>query len=182
MMPTKPMMTFPEAIESCLRQYLGFCGRATLAEFWWWALGITVVITLLSIIERIIFGFGDDSWYRPLPLFGLAIFLPGIAVTTRRLHDIGRSGWWQLGWVAVGALTVIPVAIGGMVYLDRMSMMFSSEGDFSMGNIAPIIVGLVIFMVIWIGLAVWIIWWMVKQGQAGPNTHGPDPRALDMPV
>jgi uncharacterized membrane protein YhaH (DUF805 family) len=42
-------------------------------------------------------------------LFGLATFLPGLAVTARRLHDIGRSGWWMLLWLVplVGWIVLI---------------------------------------------------------------------------
>ena len=178
---TKPMMPFPEAIKSCLRQYVGFRGRATRAEYWWWVLGTTVVSMLLSIIDGVLFGFGDDIQIFS-SLFGLAVLLPGLAVTTRRLHDIGRSGWWQLVWIVAGILAVIPLIIGVVASLDGMTLMFSVESDYSMAAIAPLIIGLLISATIWIGLAVWIIWWMVKQGQAGPNQHGPDPRALDTPV
>ena len=190
MTPTKPMMPFPEAIKSCLRQYVGFRGRATRAEYWWWVLGITVVSTILSIIEGIIFGFGGDSLERPSSLFQLAVLLPGLAVTVRRLHDIGRTGWWQLAWVAAGILATIPLIIGVVASLDGLIWLSSVERSFGSNSsvginiwaFAPLIVGALISVAIWVGLAVWIIWWMVKQGQAGPNQHGPDPRALDTPV
>ena len=178
---TKPMMPFPEAIKSCLRQYVGFRGRATRAEYWWWALGTTVASILLSIIEGAVLGFDGSVQVLSL-LFWLAILLPRLAVTTRRLHDIGRSGWWQLVWVAAGALAAIPFIIGLVASLGSMFILSGGEGDFSMAAIAPLIVGLLISVAIWIGLAVWIIWWMVKQGHAGPNQHGPDPRALDTPA
>ena len=58
MTETKPMLSFPEAIKSCLRQYVGFTGRATRAEYWWWVLGTVVMHILLSLLDRIIFGFG----------------------------------------------------------------------------------------------------------------------------
>ena len=178
---TKPMMPFPEAIKSCLRQYVGFRGRATRAEYWWWVLGTTVVSMLLSIIDGVLFGFGDDIQIFS-SLFGLAVLLPGLAVTARRLHDIGRSGWWQLVWIVAGILAVIPLIIGVVASLGGMFILSGGEGDFSMAAIAPLIIGLLISAAIWVGLAVWIIWWMVKQGPAGPNQHGPDPRALDTPV
>ena len=66
MTSTKPMMPFPEAIKSCLRQYVGFRGRATRAEYWWWALGTTVVSMLLSIIDGVLSGSGMTFRYsRP---------------------------------------------------------------------------------------------------------------------
>ena len=178
MTESKPMVTFPEAIKSCLRQYVGFTGRATRAEYWWWVLGTVVVSILIGIVDGIIFGF--DGGAQPLSmLFGLAIVLPGLAVTARRLHDIGRTGWWQLVWFGVGILGVLPVTVGILLSLGGLFALFSGEADFAMGVIMPVVVGLVISLAVWIGLAVWEIWWLVTQGQTGPNRHGADPRAWD---
>ena len=171
---TKPMMPFPEAIKSCL----GFGGRATRAEFWWWMLGVVTVSSILSILDGILFGFEDDIQIFS-SLFGLVVLLPGLAVTARRLHDIGRSGWWQLVWIVAFLLGAIPFVIGGMASLGSMFFLSGGEGDFNMAAIVPFIIGLLISAAIWVGLVVLAIWWMVKQGQAGPNQHGPDPRALD---
>ena len=176
MTESKPMVTFPEAIKSCVRQYVGFTGRATRAEYWWWVLGTVVVSILIGIVDRIIFGF--DGGAQPLSmLFGLAIVLPGLAVTARRLHDIGRTGWWQLVWFAVGILGAVPLVVGiVMSFVGGLGSL--AGGDFNAGMfLGPFLVGLVISLAVWIGLAVWEIWWLVTQGQAGPNRHGADPRA-----
>ena len=175
MTDSKPMVTFPEAIKSCLRQYVGFSGRATRAEYWWWVLGTVVATILLSILDGIIFGFGIDGPSVFQPIFGLAILLPGLAVTARRLHDIGRTGWWQLLWWAIGFLGAIP-----FVVMLVVALVSGFSGDLNWpAVIAQALVGLLISLAIWIGLAVWQIWWLATQGQAGPNQHGPDPRALD---
>ena len=175
MTDSKPMVTFPEAIKSCLRQYVGFSGRATRAEYWWWVLGTVVATILLSILDGIIFGFGIDGPSVFQPIFGLAILLPGLAVTARRLHDIGRTGWWQLLWWAIGFLGAIP-----FVAMLVVAVVGGISGDLNWAEvIAQALVGLLISLAIWIGLAVWQIWWLATQGQAGPNQHGPDPRALD---
>ena len=173
MTETKPMLSFPEAIKSCLRQYVGFTGRATRAEYWWWVLGTVVMHILLSLLDRIIFGFGPDNFGLLDPLFGLATVLPSLAVTARRLHDIGRTGWWQLVWLGVGILGALPFAIMLVV-----ALVGGISGDVSLGAaILQALLGLLISLAVWIGLAVWQIWWLVTQGQAGPNRHGPDPRA-----
>ncbi|MDP2257290.1 MAG: DUF805 domain-containing protein [Polaromonas sp.] len=78
-------MNFSQAISSCLRNYATFSGRAPRSEFWWFFLFqllVSVAATLLS--EK----FGS--------LVNLALLLPALAVGARRLHDIGKSGWWQL--------------------------------------------------------------------------------------
>lgn len=173
MTESKPMMPFPEAIKSCLRQYVGFSGRATRAEYWWWVLGTVVVSILLSILDGIIFGF-EDGVQIISGLFWLATLLPSLAVTARRLHDIGRTGWWQLVWLAVGILGALP-----LVVMLVIALVSGLSGDFNWGVIiGQVVVGLLISLAIWIGLAVWEIWWLVTQGQAGPNRHGADPRAL----
>ena len=168
MTESKPMVTFPEAIKSCVRQYVGFSGRATRAEYWWWVLGTVVATILLSIVDSIIFGFELDSPSVFQPIFGLATLLPLLAVTARRLHDIGRTGWWQLLWVGIGVLgAIVGFAVGLSVFLVA--------GLPSVG----VVTGLLIAGAVVIGVWVWQIWWLVTQGQAGPNRHGADPRAWD---
>lgn len=78
-------MTFQESIRTCFAKYVDFSGRASRSEYWWFALFILVVSLLLSMISRPLSG-----------LFTLAVLLPSFAAAARRLHDTGRSGWWQL--------------------------------------------------------------------------------------
>ena len=78
-------MTFIESIQTCFRKYAEFNGRASRSEFWWWFLFIVII----SIAARLL---GQTV----VALVALATLLPNLAVTSRRLHDINRSGWWQL--------------------------------------------------------------------------------------
>lgn len=99
-------MTFRESVETCLRKYATFHGRAARPEFWWFALFIFGGNFVLGIVDAAIFP-GETRILAPL--FSLATLLPAIAASVRRLHDIGRSGWWVL-------LHLIPV-IGFLVML-----------------------------------------------------------------
>ena len=72
----------------CLKNYANFNGRARRKEFWFFNL---VYFGLLLIISGL---FGSQS--PLLILLLLSMFLPALAVSTRRLHDIGKSGWWYL--------------------------------------------------------------------------------------
>ena len=85
-------MTFSEAISSGFRNYVGFSGRASRSEFWYWILFTVLVSIALSIID-----FGVLSGNSVLSsLWSLATFLPSLAIGVRRLHDGDRTGWWWL--------------------------------------------------------------------------------------
>lgn len=93
-------MNFGEAIASFFRNYVNFSTRASRSEYWYSFLfwfGISVILDIV------------DSTKILSGIWALAIFLPAIAVTTRRLHDINRSGWHQLlGWLfPVGTIALI---------------------------------------------------------------------------
>ena len=88
-------MTFNESIQTCFKKYAEFGGRASKSEFWWWNLFVLLISMGANIISDATAG-----------LVFLGTLLPCLAVSSRRLHDIGRSGWWQLigfipliGWV-----------------------------------------------------------------------------------
>lgn len=97
-------MTFQRAILVCLTKYAQFQGRASRSEFWWFALFVTLVTAALTYLHENLAG-----------IFGVVALLPFLAAGARRLHDIGKSGWWQLfllvpvgGMVLVGILWALP--------------------------------------------------------------------------
>ena len=87
-------MNFQDAIRSGIRNYVTFSGRASRSEFWYWALFALLVSIASSIIDHKIFPFASTGPIEGLT--SLVLFLPGLAVSIRRLHDIDRSGWWWL--------------------------------------------------------------------------------------
>ena len=85
-------LSLGEAIKICFsKKYCDFTGRASRSEFWWWVLFTYVLSTALGIIM----GLSEDN--IAISLIGcivcLALILPSWAVSVRRLHDIGKSGW-----------------------------------------------------------------------------------------
>jgi uncharacterized membrane protein YhaH (DUF805 family) len=88
-----------------LKNYVNFNGRARRKEYWMFTL-ITVIITIILSIVELILGFEEAVITA---LYSLAVMLPTLAVTIRRLHDTGRSGWWFL-------ISLIPL-IGAIVIL-----------------------------------------------------------------
>lgn len=106
-------MTFVDAVKSAYQNYVTFTGRATRSEFWFWVL----FQFLMNLVIGLIFGgghmvMGDGAMGMRYEgglvanLWGLANFLPALAVAVRRLHDVDKSGWWMLifliplvGWI-----------------------------------------------------------------------------------
>jgi uncharacterized membrane protein YhaH (DUF805 family) len=86
---------------TALKKYAIFSGRARRKEYWYFILISLLIYSLLAIIENIYISATMDL-IPNLPLgiisnvFALLILCPTLAVTTRRLHDTNRSGWWQL--------------------------------------------------------------------------------------
>jgi uncharacterized membrane protein YhaH (DUF805 family) len=88
---------FMECVKYCFNHYSRFRGRARRPEYWYFVLFNFLVGLALGFIDGMLFGFANDvSIFNSL--YSLAILVPSIAVGARRLHDIGRSGWWQLLW------------------------------------------------------------------------------------
>ncbi|PJG84528.1 DUF805 domain-containing protein [Conservatibacter flavescens] len=94
---------------SVIKQYVNFNGRARRKEYWFFTLFNFLIAFALSILDL---AFGLFSYESNIGLFsgiyGLFVFLPTLAVSVRRLHDINRSGWWLLiGLVPIlGAIVI----------------------------------------------------------------------------
>ena len=115
-------MSFGAAVRSVLGKYATFSGRARRSEFWWWDLAQGLIISLpyvLAVVLVVVTISTDPAATEPPPaalalvglmfLLQLALLIPTVAVTVRRLHDTGRTGWWYLiGFVPfVGSVVLI---------------------------------------------------------------------------
>ena len=80
-----------------LKKYAVFDGRARRKEYWFFVLFNIIFALVLAFIDGMVGTFNPESGYGVLSgIYGLAVFIPGIAVSIRRLHDTDRSGWWIL--------------------------------------------------------------------------------------
>lgn len=76
-----------------LRNYANFSGRARRKEYWYFLLMQIILIIIAMVLDTIIFDSDIGLFYL---VVALGLFLPGVAVTIRRLHDTNHSGWWFL--------------------------------------------------------------------------------------
>lgn len=106
-------MNFTTAVTTCLTKYVTFSGRATRSEYWWFILFCIVVQVAVAAVA------GHESTISMLA--DLALFLPGLAAGSRRLHDTGRTAWWLL-------LFLIPI-IGWIILVIFLTQRTKSEGD-----------------------------------------------------
>jgi len=87
-------MNFFQAINSCFKNYTVYEGRSPRSEYWNWRL-FELLLVLIAIRLDYTFLNNDNKQHFSLFVFFLT-FLPGLCVSIRRLHDIGKSGWWLL--------------------------------------------------------------------------------------
>lgn len=99
-------MTFTQAIASGFSKYVTLSGRAARSEFWYWTLFVFVCSLSLGMLDGAIFPL--ELWGPLGTVFGIVTFLPGIAVSVRRLHDLEKSGYWLflmllpiIGWIVL---------------------------------------------------------------------------------
>lgn len=112
-------MTPVESVKSVLSNYATFSGRARRSEYWYFALAMIVLNGVLSLL-------GDSTPVVTLSgIIALALVIPQLAVGARRLHDTGRSGWWQL-------ISLIPI-VGWIVLI----VFFAQDGEKGSNKYGP---------------------------------------------
>ena len=159
-----------ESISTVFRNYVNFSGRAQRSQFWWFILFAWISSSILSYIP-LTWNSTSISSFIPIvgQVYSLALILPSLAVTVRRLHDTNRSGWWLLAiWIPV---------LGGLIIGIGMAFWAADEsGEFGVFGLwflltfglFGLLVGAVVSLVISLVL-------LVPAGTAGPNSYGPDP-------
>ena len=131
-------MNFVQSISTVYSKYFVFSGRAIRSEFWWYMLFQTVISVALFFVP--VLGM----------VWNLANLVPIVAVTSRRLHDIDGTAWWQLL-----PLVGLPVVLIGLLFSSSIMMMVGG----GMAGIAYLV----------------ILYWAACDGTPGPNHYGKDP-------
>lgn len=103
-----------------LKKYAVFNGRARRKEYWMFVLGNLIVAIIASVLDSVLFG-SKTVGLGPLYLiYMLAVLVPGLAVSVRRLHDVGKSGWFIL-------IAFIPIV--GPIWLLVLTCMDGQPGE-----------------------------------------------------
>jgi uncharacterized membrane protein YhaH (DUF805 family) len=112
-------MNFTQAIASGFQNYVNFSDRSSRSAYWFWTLFAFLVSIVTSAIDYLLFPHMDFSPLQSLA--GLALFLPGLAISVRRLHDLDRTGWWLLLLFTVigGILILVWFCMRGTVGPNR---------------------------------------------------------------
>jgi len=155
-------MGFITSIKTCFKKYFDFSGRARRSEYWWFYLFTIIGSIVLSIVDAALFGLEVAGTISPLSsLFGLAVLIPTLSAAARRLHDINRSGWFQL--LPLGAfLLLIPAVLFGLA---------------AGGGESPIaFIFAALFVLAIIVLAIILIVWLATDSHFGPNRFGDNPK------
>lgn len=135
------------------RRYFEFRGRSRRTEYWPFALGWVFVLVILAFVGRLL---GDlRAMDVARGLFVLGTFIPGLAVTVRRLHDANRTGWWAV-------LPFLPF----LLVLLRLPFEEAEWMFLAIGLTMLICPFILIVMLAW-------------KGTTGPNRFGADPRHPD---
>lgn len=88
---------------SVMKQYANFNGRARRTEYWMFFLFYIIIAVVAGVIDGILGTAGALAG-----LAALVHILPSLAVGARRLHDVGRSGWWLLlALTGIGSLVLL---------------------------------------------------------------------------
>ncbi len=114
--PVNKKVGFGKAIKLMFKNYFNFSGRASKSEFWWAFLFNMIVSTVIT---------GLASFLPPVAILSLGLMIPGLSLSVRRLHDIGKNGWNIL-------LGLIPLA--GMIILI-VYFVKDSDGDNRWGKV-----------------------------------------------
>lgn len=161
--PSNPQkdMGFGDAISICFKKYATFSGRARRAEYWYFVLFSFLCRLVTTILDAGV-GLHGTSGGPFSALLSLGLFIPSLAVLTRRLHDTDRSGFWVLGFY--GVIFACTIAI----FVIALSM---SRAESRVGAV----VAVVVFALGIIGAAIWMLIITATKGTNGSNRYGPDP-------
>ena len=138
-----------------LKNFANFKGRARRKEYWMFALINILMGYAMTLLDYLTVGLLGSLGVFSL-IYGLAMIVPNFAVTVRRLHDVGKSGWFML-WGIVPGILVFMAAV----------LSFSVNGGYAFMGF---------FGILTLGGFIYLFVLTVTEGEEGKNEYGPDPK------
>ncbi|KIC40050.1 hypothetical protein RA27_14495 [Ruegeria sp. ANG-R] len=186
-------MSFSWAIKTCFKKYVTSSGRASRAEFWYFWIFCMLVMIALTILNTVLFGpniivteqiviasNGNPHLVKnvmefynsglPGTVFLLIVIVPGLALTSRRLHDVGYSAWWIVALVVTIVVAFSTAVLGTIGWsatihaLTTTGRVVVSGGPAVELALVTIVASIVIFVV-----------WLCTKFEPGTNQYGPNP-------
>lgn len=163
----------------CFKNYAKFTGRACRSEFWFFMLFNFVISNALNIMSQSLLWVNDDMIEVVLigNIYGLAVFIPSLAVTVRRLHDTGKSGWWILSYY-------LPILLTVVFFVVLFVQIFSEFSFYEMNKIRPedipwiTVVGILLCLFLSLFFGIFLLVWLCTDSQPGTNKYGPNPKEM----
>lgn len=146
---------FSDAVKLFFKNFKNFKGRSTASEYWYSAL-FTITISFIIAVTQIALSLGNVI----SGIFGLILIIPNTSLAIRRLHDVGKSGWWFAPFVLYS------------IYSD-ITLFTVSDTDELIENPLFGLFGLVIFV-----FAIMLFIWSIKPSQPFTNKWGPSAQHL----
>lgn len=153
-----PARGFTKAVLVCLTKFIRFSGRASRSEYWYFMLFQLLAGIAMVIVDVTIFGadLRRDDTGPASSILALILFLPVLAVTWRRLHDTGKSGWW----IGAPPLVLILLGVAAPFALSSSALPFPGFEVF------------VVLGIVYLGYALLILVFLCTRGDPGPNRFG----------
>lgn len=176
-------MNFLEAIKSVFSKYATFSGRARRSEFWYFFLLYFLLLLGLGYLSWI-----APRYFYPCLFLSLIFLIPELAVTARRLHDIGKKGWIILPVVLLTSLLIFFYYFYNYVSLDlfygqRFDHNVSKFKDYAylindphyMNTLNGVYIG---FLVLNLILCIVLFIWLFRDSEPEANKWGPVPKEI----
>lgn len=163
-------------------KYVGFKGRASRREYWTTILIIFITSLIVSIPDWIVrLAIGYESGFSLFSsIYSISILLPTTALTFRRLHDVGRSGWLVISEYIVSA--VAGISICSAVIAGYINMTFSRSLWFADASMIALLLFGIVLALASLTLSIIIFVFTLLKGQSGPNRYGEAPSQYQVVV
>ncbi|KDN56560.1 DUF805 domain-containing protein [Flavobacterium seoulense] len=147
------------------QNYANFNGRARRSEYWYFTLANIIVSIILTLLDNALgTKFGNSGILNTI--YSLGIFIPSLAVSVRRLHDIGKSGKLLLLTYGIMIVLVIVMVVSGLsLFMSGSAPSMSSLGVAFFGPLLALL-----------AISIWMLVLFCTEGEKGSNKYGPDPK------